>query len=115
MFSVVYDRVTLPWFLYLAAAQAATVAVAEKVAGRGTAAHHDSKWCYASASIAAVSAIALLSSGHLEHRKMAWVIYGYLGVFGLNLVALSAKMLFGAHQPLGYSDSTANGAQLPEN
>ncbi len=94
MFSVVNDRVRLPWFLYLAALQAATVAAAEVIAARGTAGHHESNWCYAAASIAALSAVVLLSVGSLEHREMAWVIYGYLGLFGLNLIALSAKMLF---------------------
>ncbi len=94
MFSVVNDRVRLPWFLYLAALQAATVAVAEVIAARGTADHHESNWCYVSASIAALSAVVLLSVGNLGHREMAWVIYGYLGLFGLNLIALSAKMLF---------------------
>ncbi|MEI9977615.1 MAG: hypothetical protein WDN23_01215 [Edaphobacter sp.] len=94
MFSIIYDRVTLHWFLYLAAAQAFAVAVAELIAARRTSAHHGSKWCYTSAAIAAVSAAVLLSLRNLEHWTTAWVIYGYLGLFGLNLVALSANMLF---------------------
>ncbi len=97
MFSAVNGRVELPWFLYLAAAQAATVAVAEVIAARGTSGHHESNWCYVSAAIAAASAIALVSVVNLDHRRMAWVIYGYLGLFGLNMVALSARMLFARH------------------
>jgi hypothetical protein len=94
LFSVIYDRVTIVWFLYLAAAQAAAVAVAEFVVARGTADHHRSKWCYVSTGIAAVSAIVLLSLGGLGHKDIVWAIYSYLGLFGLNLIALSAWMLF---------------------
>jgi uncharacterized membrane protein HdeD (DUF308 family) len=94
LFAVVYDRVDLHWFLYLAAIQAAAVAVAEFIVARGTSKHHGSKWCYASAGVAAISAIALLFGGNLNPRELAWAIYGYLGVFGFNLFALSAKMLF---------------------
>ncbi len=95
MFSGVYDKVALSWFLYLAAMQAATVAVAELVAARGTAAQHGTRWCFGSAAIAAVSAVALLAVRNLDHRRMAYVIYAYLCLFGLNLLAVSAEMLFG--------------------
>ncbi len=98
LFSLVYDRATLRWYLYLAAAQAASVAVAELIAARGTSANHGSQWCYVSAAIAGTSSVVLLSSGNLDHRRMAWVIYGYLGLFGLNLVAVSAKMIFARDQ-----------------
>lgn len=98
LFSLVFDRATLRWYLYLAAVQATSVAVAELIAARGTSAHHGLQWCYASASIAGVSAVVLFSSGNLDHRRMAWVIYGYLGLFGLNLVALSAKMVFAKYR-----------------
>ncbi|HXB63153.1 MAG TPA: hypothetical protein VNU94_09925 [Acidobacteriaceae bacterium] len=94
MFSVIYDRVTIAWFLYLAAAQATAVAIAEFGVARGTADHHQSKWCYVSTVIAAASAIVLLSVGGLGHKNIVWVIYSYLGVFGFNLIALSAWMLF---------------------
>ncbi len=94
MFSVSYDHEVLHWFLYLAAAQAAAAAVAEFITARGTSRHHESRWCYVSAGLAMGSAIALLSAHNLPHREMAWVIYGYLGLFGLNLIILSAKMLF---------------------
>ena len=94
LFAVVYDRVDLRWFLYLAAIQAAGVAVTEFTVARGTSTHHGSQWCYVSAGIAAVSAIALLFGGNLSPRELAWLIYGYLGIFGFNLFALSARMLF---------------------
>ncbi len=98
LFAIANNRVTLHWFLYLAAAQAAAVAVAETIAARETSVHYESKWCYASAAIAGLSAIALLSLGNLEHRSLAHVIYGYLGLFGLNQIALSAEMLFAKHR-----------------
>ncbi len=94
MFSVIYNHVTIEWFLYLAAAQTTAVAIAEFVVARGTADHHRSMWCYVSAGIAAVSAIVLISLGGLGHKDVVWAIYSYLGLFGLNLIALSAWMLF---------------------
>lgn len=116
LFSLVLDRATLRWYLYLAALQAASVAVAELIAARGTSAHHGSQWCYVSAAIAGTSAVVLLSSGNLDHRRMAWVIYGYLGLFGLNLVALSAKMVFARHRmPAGPASDGSIPGELPAN
>lgn len=95
LFAVVYDHVDLRWFLYLAGIQAAGLAVTEFIVARGTSIRHGSKWCYASAIVAMFSSVALLSfGGDLSPRKLAWLIYGYLGIFGFNLFALSARMLF---------------------
>lgn len=95
LFAAVYDHVDLRWFLYLAAIQAAGLAVTEFIVARGTSIQHGSKWCYASAIVAAVSSVALLSfGGELSPRKLAWLIYGYLGIIGFNFFALSARMLF---------------------
>jgi hypothetical protein len=94
LFAVVYDHVELRWFLYLAAAQAAGMAITEFVVARGTSAHHGANWCYVSAAVAAISAIALLLGGSLRPRELAWLIYGYLGIFGFNLFGVSARMLF---------------------
>lgn len=68
--------------------------MAEFVVARGTSAHHGAKWCFVSAGIAAFSSVALLFGADLNPRELAWLIYGYLGVFGFNLLALSARMLF---------------------
>jgi hypothetical protein len=94
LFALVSDRVELHWYLYLAAVQAATAAIAEFIVARGTSAHHGAKWCYASAAVAATSSIALLFGKNLSPRELAWLLYGYLGVFGFNLFSLSARMLF---------------------
>jgi uncharacterized membrane protein HdeD (DUF308 family) len=94
LIALVYDRIDLHWFLYLAAIQAAGMAVTEFIVARGTSVHHGARWCYASAVVAAISAIALLFGGNLSPRELAWLIYGYLGVFGFNLFTLSARMLF---------------------
>jgi hypothetical protein len=94
LFALVYDRIDLHWFLYLAAIQAAGIAVTEFIVARGTSVHHGARWCYASAVVAAISAIALLFGRDLSPRELAWLIYGYLGVFGFNLFTLSARMLF---------------------
>ena len=54
----------------------------------------------ASAFVAAFSAIALLFGANLNPRELAWLLYGYLAVFGFNLFALSAGMLFAERQLL---------------
>ena len=97
LFGFVYDRLSLQWFLFLAAAQATCTAIAEFVVARGTSADHGAKWCYAACGIAAASAIALLLAGtvnDLSARKLTWLIFGYVEVFGFNLFALSARMIF---------------------
>jgi hypothetical protein len=100
LFALVYDHVDLPWFLYLAAVQATGVAISEFIVARGTSAHHGAKWCYASAGVAGFSAIALLFGTNLNPRELAWLIYGYLAVFGFNLFALSARMLLAERESL---------------
>jgi hypothetical protein len=94
LFALVYNPIDLHWFLYLAAIQAAGIAVTEFIVARGTSVHHGARWCYASAAVAAISAIALLFGRDLSPRELAWLIYAYLGVFGFNLFTLSARMLF---------------------
>ena len=94
LFALVYGHIDLRWFLYLAAIQAATAALTEFSVARGTSLHHGARWCYASAAIALVSSIALLLGRNLNPRELAWLLYGYLAVFGLNLFAISARMLF---------------------
>jgi uncharacterized membrane protein HdeD (DUF308 family) len=100
LFGLVYDRIELRWFLYLAAVQAVITAATEFIVAKGTSVHHGAKWCYASAVIAGASAVAILFGVSLNPREMAWLLYGYLGVFGFNLFALSARMLFAERQVL---------------
>jgi hypothetical protein len=100
MFALVSNRIELHWFIYLAAVQAATAAITEFIVARGTSAHHGAKWCYVSAGVAAISSIALLFGKNLSPRELAWLLYGYLGVFGFNLFALSARMLFAERELL---------------
>lgn len=97
MFVLVSNRIDLH---YLAAVQAATAAITEFIVARGTSAHHGAKWCYASATVAAISSIALLFGRNLSPRELAWLLYGYLGVFGFNLFALSARMLLAEREIL---------------
>src|SRR5260370_21572244 len=100
LFALVYDHVDLHWFLYLAAAQAATAAITDFIVARGTSAHHGAKWCYASAGVAAISSIALLFGKNLSPHELAWLLYGYLGAFGFNLFALAARMLLAGRELL---------------
>lgn len=112
LFVLVYDRFDLHWFLYLAALQAAGTALAEFVVARGTAAYHGAAWCYASGAVAAVSAVALLFGQNLGPRELAWLLYGYLGLFGFNLFALSAKMLFAERKLLRTQTNLASGNSI---
>jgi hypothetical protein len=107
LFSLIYQGETMRWFLYLVALQAAGLAVTEFVVARGTAVHHEAAWCYAAAGIAAVSAVALLFGGGLSPRRLAWLIYCYLGLFGFDLFALAARMLFEERRALGKGDVAA--------
>lgn len=84
----------LRWFLYLAALQALCVAIAEYLAARDTASYHNSKWCYMSAYIALISSLVLLFFHQATGHLLAWLLYGYLWSFGLNLLLLSSHMLF---------------------
>ena len=94
LFALVYNRIDLSWFIYLAALHAASAAVVELVVARGTAQHHAANWCYVSSVIAAVSAIGLLLGRNGDPRQLTWLLFAYLGVFGFNLTALAARMLF---------------------
>lgn len=100
IFALVSERLQIHWFIYLAAAQAASAAIAEYVVARRTSSHHGARWCYASASVAAISSIALLLGKNLSSREVAWLIYGYLAVFGFNLFVVSARMLFATRELL---------------
>lgn len=81
-------------FLYLASLQACCVAVAEYLSARGTSEYHHSKWCYASAVIAALSSVVLLMCHRATGHFLSWLLYSYLWCFGLNLFVLSCHMLF---------------------
>ena len=94
LFFLVYDRAQLQWFVYLAALQAVGTAITEVIVASHTSIHHGSRWCYASAAVAMSSAIALILSRNLESQNIAWLVFGYLGVFGFTLTVLSARMLF---------------------
>lgn len=98
LFALVYDRIDVHWFLYLASLQAATTAVTEFVVARETAARHAALWCYLSAAVAGISAVALFFGRNLGPRELAWLLYGYLELFGFNLFALSARMLFATRE-----------------
>jgi hypothetical protein len=50
--------------------------------------------------VAAFSAIALLFGANLNPLELTWLIYGYLAVFGFDLFALSAGMLFAERELL---------------
>ena len=95
-FIVSSGEAQMTWFLYLAALQALCVAIAEFLAARGIAECHNSKWCYVAALIAALSSMVLLIFHRATGHLLAWLLYSYLSLFGLNLLLLSSHMLFEA-------------------
>jgi hypothetical protein len=58
--------------------------MAEFAAAGGTSVHHGARWCYAAAVVAVLSTFSLLTAGN----------YGYLGIFGVTLLAPSSRMFF---------------------
>jgi uncharacterized membrane protein HdeD (DUF308 family) len=93
LFALVYNRVDLQFFVYLAILQASSTAIVEFLVAQGTALNHGANWCYASSLIAAASAIALLIGRNQEPREVTWLLFAYLGVLGFNLAALATHML----------------------
>ncbi len=103
LFSIVYNRVRLEWFLYLIAFQALCAAIAEYTVGRHAFTRGTSLWNYAAAGIALVAAMAYLSAATvaqplLEPRQIAWLVYGYLVAFGMAQCLTAARMLYADHQ-----------------
>jgi uncharacterized membrane protein HdeD (DUF308 family) len=94
LFALVYNRIDLQWFIYLAALHALSAAMVEFVVARETSKHHGARWCYAASAIAAVSALGLLLGRNGGPRELTWLLFAYLGVFGFNLFALASRMLF---------------------
>ena len=56
--------------------------------------HHGSRLCFVSALIAGLSAVGLLFGRNLRPEEVAWLLFGYLGILGVTLTLLSARMLF---------------------
>ena len=94
LFALVYNRIDLQWFIYLAALHALSAAMVEFVVAKETSKHHGANWCYAASAIAAVSAFALVVGRNGGPRELTWLLFAYLGVFGFNLFALASRMLF---------------------
>lgn len=94
LFALVYNRIDLQWFIYLAALHALSAAMVEFIVAKETSKHHGARWCYASSAIAALSALALLLGRDGGPRELTWLLFGYLGLFGFNLAVLASRMLF---------------------
>jgi uncharacterized membrane protein HdeD (DUF308 family) len=94
LFALVYDRIDLGWFVYMAAFQAASTACIEFYLAQRTARQHGAMWCYAATAIAAMSAVGLLLGRNGDAAELCWLLFAYLGIFGFNLFSLAARMLF---------------------
>jgi uncharacterized membrane protein HdeD (DUF308 family) len=94
LFALVYNRIDLQWFIYLAALHATSAAIVEFVVAQGTSKQHGSRWCYAAGVIATLSAMARIMGRDGGPRELTWLLFAYLCVFGFNLFVLSARMLY---------------------
>lgn len=113
LFSVIYDRVRLHWFLYLIAFQALCTAGAEFILARHAFTRATSHWNYAAAGAAflffiAYSLAATVFVDSLSSRDVAWLIFGYLLTLGLAQCLTAARMLYADRQviSLAYAHET---------
>jgi hypothetical protein len=99
LFTVVYDRVLLPWFLYLIAFHALCTTIAEFVVARHAFTRSTTVWNYAAAAVALLFLVAYTMAAtvfvdSLSARDIAWLIYGYLLALGLAQCLIAARMLY---------------------
>lgn len=99
MLSVVFERVRLEWFFYLIAIQALLTAISEFIVARHAFTRGETIWDYAAAAVAAICGASYLIAGiffqgKLVVREIEWLIYAYLGAFGLALTATAVRMLY---------------------
>lgn len=97
---VVYDRMDLSWFVYLASAQAFVASVTEYLIARGTHREHGSRAVYLISAITFVFAIALLLARGMNPTQLTLTLFSYLAAFGITLIVLSGRMLFAEYKVL---------------
>lgn len=97
---VVYDRMDLSWFVYLASVQAFVASVTEYLIARDTHRAHGSRAVYAISAITFVFAIALLMARGMNATQLTLTLFGYLAAFGTTLIVLSGRMLFAQYKVL---------------
>ncbi len=95
---VVYDRMDLSWFVYLASAQALVASVTEYLIAKDTHRAHSSRAVYAISAITFVFAIALLMARGTNTTQLTFTLFSYLAAFGTTLMALSGRMLFAEYK-----------------
>jgi hypothetical protein len=120
LFSIVYNRVRLEWFLYLIALQALCAAIAEFTVGRHAFTRGTSIWNYAAAVVAFVAAISYLLAAtvaqpSLDPRQIAWLVYGYLVAFGMAQCLTAARMLYTDRQIVAAQEHEAVGDEGTRN
>lgn len=97
---VVYDRMDLSWFVYLASAQAFVASVTEYLIAKETHRVHGSRAVYAISAITFVFAIALLMARGMNTTLLTLTLFSYLAAFGVTLIVLSGRMLFAEYKVL---------------
>jgi hypothetical protein len=95
LLAMLLGQMELRWFLALASLQALMEAGSAMVLAAGSAPARRARSCRVSAGISAVCAIALVVGSVTLHTGGGLLIDGYLCVFGVNLMVLSASMLSG--------------------
>ncbi len=99
LFFLLYEKVRLHLFFYLIALQALLTAWAEFVVARHTSQRHGSRLSYAAAAAATICAAGYAVSAwsaelSLSPHQIAWLIYAYLGAFGVAQTVNAARMLY---------------------
>jgi hypothetical protein len=98
LFLTGYRVLSLAWFVWLAAAQAAVTAIAEFLVARTTHRQYGCLSCYSTAIVLAASALALPFAGLLDTTGLALALAASIAFFGLSEFLLGARMLFVQYQ-----------------
>lgn len=93
------DGLNLQFFIYFAALQAFSSALAEAVLAIRARHHQGTVWLLTCANLSLICSVALLLSGDLSAGNQARVILGYLTLRGVSLILLSLKMLYSERSP----------------
>ena len=105
IFTVIFERVRLEWFLLLAGVQALCTCVVEIFVAHQTRSHAKTVWNYGAAAVAFCFGCAYLVlrfryADILESRTICLFIYGYLLAFGFFQTLTAIRMLHAGHRHL---------------
>jgi hypothetical protein len=118
IFTVVFERARLEWFLLLAAVQALCTCVVEIVVAHQTHSHARTVWNYGAAAVAFCFGCAYLVlrfsyADIMESGTICLFIYGYLLAFGFFQTLTAIRMLYAGHHHLRGTAGRSSKEQKP--